>query len=300
MPANSVASARLSDQRPQIFCATVEGLFSNWKVDTDPNAAWSGWQQFSVPPQGGLTVATTSLTDGRPQLLAVNGIGQVWTTWQLGPDAPWGDWTQFPQLDNIVTVGAASLTDARPQLLAATRSTVFTTWKVDTEPDAGWADWTDFDGPSDVASVASANLTDFRPQIFCATGNGSLLSNWKVDPDPDAAWSGWQQFTAPPGGAIAVAGMSLMDDRPQIVAVNTDGQVWTTWKVDTEPDAAWADWTQFPQPGFAYTVGAARLTDGRPQIQVATETGLFTTWKLDTDPDAGWADWTNFNGPPGA
>jgi hypothetical protein len=82
--------------------------------------------------------------------------------------------------------------------------------------------------------------------------------------------------------ANSVASARLTDGRPQILAVNGIGQVWTTWKVDEDPNGAWAAWTQFPQPGHAYTVGTAILTDGRSQIQVATETGLFTTW---TEPE---------------
>ncbi|GAA2429361.1 hypothetical protein [Streptomyces macrosporus] len=149
-----------------------------------------------------------------------------------------------------------------------------------------------------VRSIASARLTDGRPQIFAASGQG-LFSAWKVNTHPDAGWTGWQKFDFFHGRVSSLAAAQLTDDRPQIVATTEAGEVWTTWKLSTDPNAEWADWVRFDGvPGAARSVGAAQLTDGRPQLVVGTSSGSVSTWKVDTHPDAAWASWVSFNGPP--
>ncbi|MGW2834969.1 hypothetical protein [Streptomyces sp. NPDC001286] len=149
-----------------------------------------------------------------------------------------------------------------------------------------------------VRSMTSARLTDGRPQVFAASDHG-LFTTWKVSENPDAGWTGWQPFSFDHGRVISLAAAPLTDDRPQIFAVSEGGELWTTWKVTTDPSAAWASWTKFNGlPGSARSVGVATLTDGRPQIVVGTDTGSVSSWKVSTNPDDAWSPWSSFNGPP--
>ncbi|WP_158973229.1 hypothetical protein [Streptomyces griseus] len=149
-----------------------------------------------------------------------------------------------------------------------------------------------------VRSVTSARLTDGRPQLFAGSAQG-MYTTWKVTEHPDAAWTGWQQFYFDHGRAVSLAAAPLTDERPQIFAVSDGGELWSTWKLNTDPSAAWADWTKFNGlPGSARSVGVATLTDGRPQIVVGTDSGAVSSWKVSTDPDDAWSDWTSFGGPP--
>ncbi|MGX1887749.1 hypothetical protein [Streptomyces sp. NPDC055287] len=120
-----------------------------------------------------------------------------------------------------------------------------------------------------------------------------------MDTHPDAAWIGWQPFRFDHGTVASLAAAPLTDERPQVFAVTDSGELWTTWKLTTDPNAGWADWAKFNgMPGSARSVGAASLTDGRPQIVVGNDSGAVSSWKVSTDPDAAWADWVSFDGPP--
>ncbi|MDH6630014.1 hypothetical protein M2271_007864 [Streptomyces sp. LBL] len=149
-----------------------------------------------------------------------------------------------------------------------------------------------------VRAMTSARLTDGRPQLFAGSSRG-LFSNWKVDTNPDAGWIGWQPFDFHHGTVASLAAAPLTDGRPQVFAVTDTGELWTTWKVATDPNTAWADWTKFNGlPGSARSVGAATLTDGRPQIVVGTDSGSVSSWKVSMNPDDAWSDWAAFDGPP--
>ncbi|MFF9775084.1 hypothetical protein ACF1HJ_15680 [Streptomyces sp. NPDC013978] len=149
-----------------------------------------------------------------------------------------------------------------------------------------------------VRSMASARLTDGRPQVFAGSNHG-LFTRWKVSEHPDAGWTDWQQFDFDHGRVVSLAAAPLTDERPQIFAVSEGGELWSTWKVTTDPSAAWADWTKFNGlPGSARSVGVATLTDGRPQIVVGTDNGSVSSWKVSTHPDDAWSEWSSFDGPP--
>ncbi|MBO8194416.1 hypothetical protein ITI46_22520 [Streptomyces oryzae] len=116
---------------------------------------------------------------------------------------------------------------------------------------------------------------------------------------PDADWTDWQQFGFDFGRVVSLAAAPLTDERPQIFAVSEGGELLTTWKVSSEPSAAWANWAKFNGLlGSACSVGVATLTDGRPQIVVGTDTGSVSSWKVSENPDAAWSDWSSFDGPP--
>ncbi|MFJ4245035.1 hypothetical protein ACIP17_31050 [Streptomyces iakyrus] len=94
----------------------------------------------------------TSLTDGRPQLWAMTGTGDVVTSWQIGgteADPKWVEWQTFTKPAGAVrTLMGAPLLDGRPQLWAVTTEVgVFTICKVNTHPDAAWSNWTKFKVP---------------------------------------------------------------------------------------------------------------------------------------------------------
>lgn len=296
-----MSSARLSDGRPQFLGGTGAALYSNWKMTTDPDAAWSGWQRFPTPFGGVQTVAAATLTDGRPQLFACSG--QLWSTWKVdpnNPDSAWADWTPFQNIAGTLAVGAAGLSDGRPQIFVSDlQGRLWSSWKVDTDPDGAWEPLTEFvPSPGEVLKLVSVRLTDGRPQLLV---RDSLLSTWKEGPGADSAWVlPWQQFTAPPGGATrSIAGTARSDGLPQFVAVDSEtGQVWRIHKTDADPNVAWSEWIPFPDVAGAFNVAAASLTDGRPQVLIDTPAGLFTTWQQDVSEPDKWVDPVPFDALP--
>ena len=64
--APNVAVAALPDRRLELWATDNQGgLFTTWKVDTDPNANWSGWSDFLAEvgplPGGAAQVAVAAL-----------------------------------------------------------------------------------------------------------------------------------------------------------------------------------------------------------------------------------------------
>jgi hypothetical protein len=68
-----IATAILTDGRPQVWLINGNQIQSRWKTTTDPSSAWTSWSPFPSP--AGATPAAISaaaLTDKRPQLFLVD------------------------------------------------------------------------------------------------------------------------------------------------------------------------------------------------------------------------------------
>jgi len=157
-----------------------------------------------------------------------------------------------------------------------------------------------------VTSIAVAPLSDGRLQLWAGTTAGQLLTTFKQTTDPNAGWSAWSNFG--PGGvpiagtitSLAVA--PLEDGRLQLWAGTTAGQLLTTFKQTTDPNAGWSAWSNFgpggvPIAGTITSLAVAPLEDGRLQLWAGTTAGqLLTTFKQTTDPNAGWSAWNDWLG----
>jgi hypothetical protein len=91
-----VAIGELPDGRLQIFEITSHGgLRSRWKISTDPNSAWTGWDYSSVPAPL-QSIAVGKLPDRRLQLFAVDVNGVSWSKWKIttDPNSLWTDWSK--------------------------------------------------------------------------------------------------------------------------------------------------------------------------------------------------------------
>jgi hypothetical protein len=207
-----MAVAALPDARLQLWVATSNGgLFSTWKVQVDPNAAWSGWNDFFAEA-GALSSSITSLavaplSDGRLELWAATSAGGLFSSWMVhtDPNANWTAWADFlaevgPLPAAATRVAVAPLQDERLELWAATSAGgLFTTWKVDTDANAEWSPWSDFLAevgplPSAAVAVAVAPLSDGRLELWAADAEAGLFTTWKIGPDPNASWSPWNDF----------------------------------------------------------------------------------------------------------
>lgn len=197
----TVASSALADKRPQLFFIEGGALFTMWKVNEDPNAAWSSWTQFSAPGKA-QAIRAAALTDRRPQLWSVTDAG-LFSTWKLSkdPNAQWTGWGPFPAPPGFIrSIATMSLTDGRPQLLADTDAGLFSTWKVSKDPNAQWSGWSQFVQPpgSIINSIGAMSLSDGRIQLWAETDAG-LFSLWKLRQDPNSAWSSWMGTSRPAG-----------------------------------------------------------------------------------------------------
>jgi hypothetical protein len=175
----SVAVAPLSDGRLELWASTAQGgLFTTWKLTTDPNADWAGWSDFLAEvgplPAAVTSVAVASLSDGRLELWASTAQGGLVTTWKLttDPNADWAGWSDFlaevgPLPGAVTSVAVASLSDGRLELWASTaQGGLFTTWKLTTDPNADWAGWSDF-----LAEILATSESAFTGTVSFSTAD---------------------------------------------------------------------------------------------------------------------------------
>ena len=318
-----IAVAPLPDKRLQAWASDRRGrLHSIWKVGSDSNADWTSWLDFlgevGELPAPVRSVVVTPLPDGRLELWVTDTNGGLWTTWKISghADAAWtAPWVDFlaevgglPAAAQNLAVGP--LPDGRLELwVSDANGGLWTTWKLDADPNAAWAPWVDFltevgGLPAGARNVAVGVLPDGRLELWVSDANGGLWTTWKVDADPNAAWAPWVDFLAEvgglPAGAQSVAVAPLPDKRLEFWVSDANGGLWTTWKVDADPNAAWAPWVDFLAevgglPAGAQSVAVAPLPDKRLEFWVSDANGgLWTTWKVAADPNAAWAPWDDF------
>ncbi|MFE1130776.1 hypothetical protein ACFW6R_29400 [Streptomyces albidoflavus] len=95
-------SAQNADKRTQLWTVNDGGeIFTCWKPTTDPNSVWTTWVGCRNPSGKLLTLTSSQLSDGRPQLFAVTDQG-LYSCWPPGdgtgttPRSDWGTWWRFP------------------------------------------------------------------------------------------------------------------------------------------------------------------------------------------------------------
>lgn len=323
---HDVAVAPLSDKRLEVWAVDGQGgLFSTWKLTTHPDANWAEWSNFynetGLLPAGAREVAVAPLPDGRLHLWAIDTAGNLFTTWKTStdPNATWVPWSNFftevGQIPGgVQSVAVSPLPDGRLELWASgTQGGLFTTWKVDPHPDSNWAPWSDFlaevgNLPASVYDIAVAPLQDGRLHLWVSDSDGGLFTTWKVTSDPNAAWEApWWNFqndvTGLPSGARHLAVAPLSDGRLELWVSDESGGLFSTWKVDGNPNGNWqSPWSDFlaevgALPAAARQLAVAPLPDGRLHLWTSdAQGGLSTTWKLNVDPNSNWAaPWYPFN-----
>jgi len=92
-------------------------------------------------------------------------------------------------------------------------------------------------------------LSDGRTEAWAVTADGRVFSTWKLTTDPNADWAPWFDFLANRGALPApaqhVTMASQSDGRLTAWVVMTNGGVFSTSKVSTDPDADWSSWVDF-------------------------------------------------------
>jgi hypothetical protein len=87
---------------------------------------------------------------------------------------------------------------------------------------------------------------------------------------------------------------TLPDGRLQVFMTGSDGTVYSRWKITTDPNSPWTNWSPFGDSGK--NISVAPLPDGRLQVFLTHFDGtVVTRWKQTTDPNSGWTPWQPFH-----
>ena len=260
-------------------------------------------------------LVASRLTDRRVQLFASKDDGTAWTTWKTGvdPDSSWMPWQRFDLgTPRTSVVGACPLADGAIQLFGLAAQPAWpvdnvTAGKVSADSNAAWSGWTGLGFDGNCTDITAQLLTDGRMQIFALSepsfqGSLRLLTRWRNGAAQGSTLSG-EVDMSPAGvpGLTSIVALRLSDGRIQLVGGTNDRLV-STWKVSTDPNAAWLlPWSDFmstPVVDSTTQLAWAPLSDGRPQIWSVNRFGtLSSTWKVSTDPNSAWSGWSTFEAP---
>jgi hypothetical protein len=217
-------------------------------------------------------LATGPLSDGRPQSLAIDTEGKLWTCWmtRLNDDSSWTDWIEDPMRPSGVyalQAEAIPLSDGRLRFWIKDASgTLWMNQKLNTYANAGWTGWIEIALIPQFTEVSSANIE--QPV------NKQLPSGASI---------------------VKLATGPLSDGRPQSWAVDTDGKLWTCWMTRLNDGSSWTGWIEDPMLSSGVYVSQAEaipLSDGRLRIWIKDANGtLWLNQKLTTYSNAGWTGW---------
>ena len=140
-----------------------------------------------------------------------------------------------------------------------------------------------------------------RMQIFSVVDDGNVWSKWKLSKDPNLTananddWSHWHSLGngGMPLHPPVVVGY-LPDQRMQIFAIDEQGNLWSNWKLTTDPSSGWNGWSNMGNGFSTGLFGVGYLPDLRMQIfAVGSDGTVRSNWKLTTDPSSGWNGWVS-------
>ncbi|SET67127.1 hypothetical protein SAMN05216326_1583 [Nitrosomonas marina] len=279
---NTHVVGRNADGRQEMFAAGDDNtLWQKWQVV--PNGGWSEWKLMNGAggaPAVGDRFTAGSNQDGRQEISAVGGDGDIWQIWQTVPNGGWSHWSRLgrPPVDirqaDRITVG--SNLDGRQELFVVGRDdALWHIWQV--APNVGWSDWESlgkprdlFDGSEppkdrDLSEPVVQENPDGHLEVF-VPGNKAFCNRWQEAPN-SSTWrhEGWNE-KPPPRPNVGIhrleAALDARRRRVEVVAVGDDGALWHAWQIFHEP--FWSKWENLGTPP-AGIQQADRLTVGTNQ-----------------------------------
>ncbi|HET8845502.1 MAG TPA: amidase domain-containing protein [Ktedonobacteraceae bacterium] len=137
--------------------------------------------------------------------------------------------------------------------------------------------------------------------VFALGTNKNIYEDYKTG-DPRSAWSGWSIIGGQAGPApfSSLSVTALSDGRPYLLAIDTSGNIWATFKTATDPLAAWSSWAlQGTMPvQFTGQVQIATLPNRNLDLFALGKDGkVYQNYELTADPDLQWSGWISMGKP---
>jgi hypothetical protein len=296
---------RNADGRLEIFA--VGDDFALWRrQQSAPGYDWSEWQSLDRPaPDASLTHQLTvgSNQDGRLEVFAVAGDGNVWHVWQTSPNGGFGSWEALGRpvvgIRSTDRISVVNNEDRRQELfLIGMDGALWHIWQL--APNSGWGNWDSLGKPRDLFGgleppknrdlfepIAQRNA-DGHLEMF-VPGNGAFCNRWQErwrDGESKIYWRrrGWNAKAKPRPNLELTnhvdAGLNF-ENRLEFMGFAEDGDLWRSWQIDTSP--FWSDWESLgsPEPGIRPLEGLAIAMneDGRLEAFVVGQDGGM--WHID-------------------
>jgi Putative amidase domain len=128
---------------------------------------------------------------------------------------------------------------------------------------------------------------------FVLGADHTVWNIWKTA-DSNSPWSAWGilvnsavQLSKPAVGVLS-------DGRLNLFATSSDGNVWSMYKLTTDPGCLWSSWGSVGKPGAGATgqVQIGTLPDGRMSLFALDVNGTaWGNWKTTTSTSSAWNGW---------
>lgn len=287
-----------SDGRVEVFAVTAAGGIQN-RFEPAPNAAWTGWKDFSPAEGFGFGALTSSVAsarhaDGRLEVFAVMSDGSIQNRFETAANGGWSDWNAFAPSGTARALTAGVHADGRVELFAVTPSGALSR-QFETAANGAWSGWSDFGPGSDTDTVTAVGRVDGRLEVFAVMGDGSMRNRFETA--PNGAWSDWGVY-GPTGGANgngapgAVGAGVHTDGRVEVFAVTASGGIRNRW--ETAPGGGWSGWgDDFGPEGAVTAVSVSRHADGRLEVFAVGSDG--SVWnRFEATANGAWSAWGDF------
>lgn len=299
-----MASGVHSDGRVELFAVTPSGGIAN-RFETAPNAAWSGWGDFSPARGFGFAARTNSVAtgrhaDGRLEVFAVMSDGSVQNRFETAANGAWSGWNALAPSGTVKSLAVGAHADGRMELFGVTPRGGIAN-RFETAPNGPWSGWNAFGPQGGVTdAVTAAGHADGRLEVFAVMGDGSMRN--RAETAANGPWSDWSVY-GPTGGANgydapgAVTAGVHEDGRVEVFAVTAAGGIRNRY--ETAPGAAWSGWADGFGPegvgpaGAVTAASVSRHADGRLEIFAVLADGSVRN-RFETVANGAWSGWNEF------
>jgi hypothetical protein len=294
-----IAAGVHADGRVEVFAVTPAGGIQN-RFEPAPNAAWSGWGDFSPARGFGFAALTSSLAtgrhaDGRLEVFAVMSDGSIQNQVEAAANGAWSGWNAFAPSGTARALTVGTHADGRLELFAVTPSGGGG-HPVESRPDRPWSGWNDFGPRSVVGSVtAVGHHPDGRLEVFAVMSDGSMRN--RVETAADGPWSEWGVY-GPTGGANGIGAPGTVsagvhaDGRAEVFAVTASGGMRNRFEV--APGGAWSGWGDgFGPEGAVAATCVSRHGDGRLVVFAVLADGSVRS-RVEVAAGGAWSGWGEF------
>ena len=287
-----------SDGRVEVFAVTVAGGIQN-RFEPAPNAAWTGWDDFSPARGFGFAALTSSVAsgrhaDGRLEVFAVMSDGSIQNRFETAANGAWSGWNAFAPSGTARAMTVGVHADGRSELFAIKPSGAVS-HRFETAPNGDWSGWSEFGPLSVTDTVTAVAHADGRLEVFAVMSDGSMRNRFETA--ANGPWSDWGVY-GPTGGAngngapgTVCAGVHA-DGRVEVFVVTASGGIRN--RFETVAGGSWSGWGDGFGPAAPVTaVSASRHADGR--LEVFAVGGDGSVWnQVEAAANGAWSGWKEF------
>jgi hypothetical protein len=254
---------------------------------TAPNDGWASWASLDQPWVPGPVELWEPYVgrnlDGRLDVFARGGDGNLWRIAQTAANDGWGSWANLGRpagvtISPVLSVGRNQ--DGRLAVFAlGSNCEIYHVWQNAPNDDTNWSGWVGFGRPPGVnlSEPTVSQNQDGRLEFFASGNDGGIWHKWQVA--PNIFWSGWGSLGKPSGVALSNTVVGRHEDGVMdVFARGSDSAVWHIWQ--TAPSNGWAAWESLSKPGgvsLTDQLAVGRNADGRMVLFAVGQDGALWT-----------------------